>query len=123
MKKSWIVVLCFCLVGECFAAKLCGKVSRNTKWHGGVFSIIEESGRTIATTPYIVAGNQGCTDSFKPGTYLIRFNGALENNKPMMSEEIYGCLTAAPYAFDETTLYIVFNEGTPPFNGNSFCTP
>ena len=124
MKKRHIAVtLGLCLMGQfCFSAKLCGKISSETKWEGGVFSVINAEGQTIATTPYIIVGNQGCTDSFVPGTYIIRFNGALENNNIKFSDEIYGCITA-PYVFNDTVLNIVFNQGNPPFNGNSFCYP
>ena len=40
------------------------------------FSVISAEGQSIATTPYIIVGNRGCTNSFLPGTYIIRFNGA-----------------------------------------------
>lgn len=124
IKKHHIaVVVAVCFLNQVsFAAKLCGKISSETKWQGGVFSVINSSGQTIATTPYIIVGSQGCTDSFSPGTYLIRFNGGLENTKMNFSDEIYGCLTA-PYVFDDTVLSVVFNQGFPPFNGNSFCYP
>lgn len=106
----------------CFSAKLCGKISSETKWQGGVFSVVNQNGQTIATTPYIIVGGLGCTDSFSPGTYIIRFNGALENSNIKGFDETYGCITA-PYVFDDTVLNIVFNQGFPPFNGNSFCYP
>jgi hypothetical protein len=122
MKKHSIVILSLCFASQMsMAAKLCGKISDKTKWQGGVFSIIQPDGQTIATTPYITTGNQGCTDFFPSGTYIIRFNGALENTIKF-SDDIYGCITA-PYIFNDSTLSIVFNQGFPPFNGNSFCYP
>ena len=120
-KKRTILFFCILFVSQfSFSAKLCGKISGGTKWQGGVFSVVAQDGKTIATTPYLGVGNQGCTSSFLPGTYIIRFNGALDNK--INFDGVYGC-TTAPYVFGDTTLDVVFNQGFPPFNGNSFCSP
>lgn len=103
------------------SAQLCAEISRETAWDGGVFSVIKEDGTTIATTPFTYTGGVGCTDSFSPGTYLIRFTGANLGGKTL-SDDLYGCMTA-PYQFNDTILHIVFNQGLPPFNGNAFCNP
>ena len=106
-----------------FAAKLCAVMNRNTLWTGGVFSVITETGQTIATTSVVVAGQQGCTNDFPAGTYLIRFTGVEENEPPKLMDGIYGCITQS-YVFDEVrVLTVVFDNGRPPFNDNFYCYP
>ena len=107
----------------CFSATLCGVLSSDTRWTGGVFSVITETGQTIATTNVIAVGEQGCTQSFAPGTYLVRFTGIKGNEALTLAEGIYGCLTQS-YVFEESSiLTVVFNHGRPPFDGNYFCDP
>lgn len=124
MKKQTVILgFLFCLLSQLsFSSKLCGIISGQTTWQGGVFSVIQDNGQTIATTPYILTGNQGCTNSFPPGNYIVRFNGVSDPSKITSTGNIYGCITE-PYVFEDVVLNIVFNQGTPPFNGNSFCFP
>lgn len=107
---------------SCHASKLCGYVSHDTKWDGGVFSVIDLNGITIATTPYIPTGGKSCTDSFIPGQYIIRFNGVLQGKSNPLADGLYGCITEV-YNIPDTIFTIVFQQGNPPFNGNSFCAP
>ncbi|HBI21915.1 MAG TPA: hypothetical protein DDY37_04935 [Legionella sp.] len=126
MKKiKWCMLLIavFSIHQATFAAKLCAVVSRDTLWTGGVFSVMTETGQTIATSSVVGSGQQGCTPSFAAGTYLVRFTGVRENERLTFMDGIYGCLTQS-YVFDEASvLTVVFHDGRPPFNDNFYCYP
>jgi hypothetical protein len=108
----------------CFSAHLCAVLSNDSRWDGGVFSVITEKGQTIATTSVVAVGEQGCTHSFAAGTYLIRFTGVKNGEQTVFIEDIYGCLTQQSYVFDDASVQtVVFDHGRPPFNGNYFCDP
>lgn len=121
IKLGMGILLCAMSVNS-FSAKLCASISTGTGWDGGVFSVLTEDGYTIATTAFMATGTQGCTDSFLPGRYLVRFTGGMLNKTFSFGDAPYGCITGS-YQFDDTVLNVVFNDGQPPFNGNSFCYP
>ncbi len=105
-----------------FAAKVCAYISQESTWDGGVFSVIDQSGYTVATTSFVATGAQGCTDSFTPGNYIIRFNGVIGGKQARLSDGIFGCITDV-YKINDTVFTIVFNQGNPPFNNNNHCYP
>jgi len=105
-----------------YSATLCGKISGDSHWSGGVFSVITNAGKTVATTNYIPSGEISCTEPFVAGKYIVRFSGAQDKNS-VSFDGVYGCLTE-PYIFTDTnTMTIVFNKGLPPFNGDPLCSP
>lgn len=104
------------------SAKLCAKFSANSGWDTGVFSVVDSSGVTVATTTLMPKGAEACTTNVKDGIYVIRFNGALGASLPSFSD-VYGCIST-PYSFSgNETVTVVFNNGQPPFNNNEFCRP
>jgi hypothetical protein len=105
-----------------FSAVVCGYISGTSAWQGGVFSVIDGSGTTVATSSYVLTGEQGCTSEFAGGAYLIRFTGATGKTVPVF-ENVYGCLTSLYTVKDSDTMTVVFNDGTYPFNNSSFCSP
>lgn len=103
------------------SAKLCAQLSAGSGWDAGVFSVVDAAGVTIATTPFVASGSEGCTKEVDDGYYVIRFNGA--NKKLISYDGVYGCITSAFKFTGEGTVNVVFEEGNPPFNGNEFCKP
>ncbi len=117
-----VIALGLCVTSfACFSSKLCGKISSTTTWDGGVFSVVSMDGRTVATTPFILSGNMGCSDSFEPGQYFVRFNGATGNQLFKLGDSLPGCLTTDPYQFSDIEFTIVYNKGMPPFNQGKYC--
>lgn len=105
-----------------YAAKLCGKISWQQAWDGGVFSVIDSSGMTVASTQLVYTGAMGCTDTFDDGMYIVRFNGFLEK-KTAIFDDVTGCLTQ-PYQIEGATpSIVVFDNGRPPFNAGGLCAP
>lgn len=125
MKKiTSFSVLCCCIVfgSVSHGAKLCAKISSSSAWSGGVFSVVDANGITLASTRIIASGSEGCTENVKNGDYVIRFNGAY-GPSVLPFDGVYGCLSSVFEFRGDRVVSIVFNKGEPPFNGNQFCTP
>lgn len=103
-------------------AKLCAKISSSSSWSGGVFSVVDSSGITIASTRVIANGSEGCTENVKNGEYVIRFNGAY-GASILPYDGVYGCISTVFEFKGNGVVSIVFNNGEPPFNNNEFCKP
>lgn len=104
------------------SAQLCGTISTPSLWDGGVFSVVDDKGQTVATTDFIIKGNAGCSNNFKSGRYFIRFNGGQQGKPTPPYKNVFGCITA-PFLFEEERMTVVFDQGRHPFNGNVFCRP
>lgn len=120
-KNFFLSILLVSTIQSTFAySNLCVKMDASSAWGGGVFSVINSAGLTVATTTFIMSGNQGCTYNITPGEYVVRFSG-FQNLPSIASDEISGCVSDNYLFKDEEVVNMVFSDGSPPFNNNKDC--